>query len=85
MSSSDVTNVKAAVQMHHGTADESVAYAESVATETHLRRQRTPVELLPYLDRRHGFFGGTGSAADRQAASLAWNRTLAFLTRRLNG
>ena len=79
----DVVNLKAAVQIHHGTADKSVAYSRSVDAETYLRRQRTPVELLPYQGCAHGFAALAEPGYDQKAASLAWNRSIGFLTRKL--
>lgn len=67
------------VQLHHGTADESVSVTESQKTEKMLRAQGTPVELFLYEGANHGFLAYTRPFYQEQAAELAWARTVRFL------
>ena len=83
MTGDELAAVKAAVQIHHGTDDRAVPYSSSVDVESHLRRHRTPVELLPYFGCQHGFATEARPHFDARAASLAWSRTRSFLNRRL--
>jgi carboxymethylenebutenolidase len=71
------------VQIHHGTADESVAVTETKKTETLLRVQGTPVEVFLYQGANHGFLAYTRPSYEPHAAKIAWKRALRFLHRHL--
>lgn len=65
--------VQAAVQIHHGTADDTVPFAWSTNLADALRAQSKEVEFYAYPGAGHGF--GTGSAAYHRLLQ----RTIAFL------
>jgi carboxymethylenebutenolidase len=76
---SDVKRLKAPVQIHHGTADQAVALAESQRLVKELKGQRTPVELFTYEGAGHGFLAYTRPTYNAEAAKLAWRRAVPFL------
>lgn len=67
------------VQIHHGTADESVPVTETQKTEKLLRAQGTPVEVFLYEGANHGFLAYTRPFYKPDAAKLAWTRAMQFL------
>ncbi|HEX8890760.1 MAG TPA: dienelactone hydrolase family protein [Pyrinomonadaceae bacterium] len=67
------------VQIHHGTADESVAVTETQKTERMLKAQGTPVEVFLYEGANHGFLAYTRPFYKPDAAKLAWARATQFL------
>jgi len=71
--------MKVPVQIHHGTADESVAVTETQKTEKMLKAQGTPVEVLLYEGANHGFLAYTRPFYKPDAAKLAWTRATKFL------
>jgi len=71
------------VQIHHGTADKSVAVTESQKTEKMLKAQRTPIELFLYEGADHGFLAYTRPSYKPAAAMLAWERAVRFLHKNL--
>ena len=71
------------VQIHHGTADRSVAVTESQKTQKMLKAQRTPVELFLYEAADHGFLAYTRPTYKPDAAKLAWDRAVKFLHKHL--
>jgi len=70
---------KIPVQIHHGTADESVAVTETQKTEKMLKAQGTPVEVFLYEGSNHGFLAYTRPFYKPDAAKLAWARAIQFL------
>lgn len=70
---------KVPVQIHHGTADESVAVTETQKTEKMLKAQGTPVEVFLYEGANHGFLAYTRPFYKPDAAKLAWARAIQFL------
>ena len=70
---------KVPVQIHHGTADESVAVTETQKTQKTLKAQGTPVEVFLYEGANHGFLAYTRSSYKSDAAKLAWTRATQFL------
>jgi carboxymethylenebutenolidase len=74
---------KVPVQIHHGTADESVAVTETQKTERMLKAQGTPVEVFLYEGANHGFLAYTRQFYKPDAAKLAWTRAAKFLHRYL--
>jgi carboxymethylenebutenolidase len=71
------------VQIHHGTADESVAVTNSKDTHKWLKAQGTPVELFLYEGANHGFLAYTRPFYKPDAAKLAWDRVVKFLHKNL--
>lgn len=67
------------VQIHHGTADESVSVTESQKLETRLKAQGTPATLFLYEGANHGFLAYTRPFYKPDAAKLAWSRATQFL------
>jgi carboxymethylenebutenolidase len=75
----EVKRLKIPVQIHHGTADQSVALAESHRLLKELKSQHTPVELFQYEGANHGFLAYTRPTYNPGAGKLAWARALEFL------
>ena len=75
---------KVPVQIHHGTADESVAVTETQKTAKMLQAQGTPVEVFLYEGANHGFLAYTRPFYKPNAAKLAWTRATKFLHKYLN-
>jgi carboxymethylenebutenolidase len=67
------------VQLHHGTADESVPVTETQKTERLLKAQSTRVEVYFYEGANHGFLAYTRPFYKPDAAKLAWARAIEFL------
>ena len=79
----DTSSMKAAVQGHWGERDRSYDHATIEALETRLRDAAVDVESFWY-DADHAFFNDDRPEVyDQEAARLAWERTTAFLHRRL--
>jgi carboxymethylenebutenolidase len=76
---SEVKRLKGPVQIHHGTADQAVALAESQRLVKELESQKTPVELFTYEGAGHGFLAYTRPTYNAEAAKLAWRRAVPFL------
>jgi carboxymethylenebutenolidase len=79
----EVARLAASVQLHHGTADQSVNVENSKRLEKILKTQRTPVELFLYDGADHGFLAYTRSFYRPDDAKLAWRRASDFLARHL--
>lgn len=74
----DVSNIKAAVQLHYGGLDERVN-AGIPAYEEALKKHNTRYELYMYEGANHAFHNDTApSRYNEAAAKLAWERTIAF-------
>lgn len=80
---SEVKRLSVPVQIHHGTADKSVALAESERLLKELKAQRTPVELFTYEGSGHGFLAYTRPTYNAEAGKLAWQRAVQFLRKHL--
>jgi carboxymethylenebutenolidase len=80
----EVKRLKIPVQIHHGTADQAVAIAESQRLFKELKNQHTPVELFTYEGAGHGFLAYTRPTYQPEAAKTAWTRSLQFLKKNLN-
>ena len=76
---SEVKRLRVPVQIHHGTADQSVALAESQRLVKELKSQRTPVELFTYEGAGHGFLAYTRPTYNAEAGKLAWRRAVEFM------
>jgi carboxymethylenebutenolidase len=79
----EVKRLKSPVQIHHGTADQAVALAESQRLVKELQSQHTPVELFTYEGAGHGFLAYTRPTYNPDAAKLAWTRAVQFLRKHL--
>lgn len=79
MTAEEVKRLTVPVQIHHGTADESVPAAETQKTEKMLKAQGTPVEVFLYEGANHGFLAYTRPTYQPEAAKLAWPRATQFL------
>ena len=77
----DYSGSRAAYLGHFAETDEFEPQADVDALETALRRAGRPVTFHRYMGTGHWFFEPDRPQAFNQAAaSLAWDRTLAFLT-----
>jgi carboxymethylenebutenolidase len=79
MKANEIRRLNVPVQIHHGTADESVAFTESQKLAESLKAQGTPVTLFPYEGANHGFLAYTRPFYKPDAARLAWTRATDFL------
>ncbi len=78
----DYSNASAAYLGHFAETDEFEPQSEVDALETSLQRAGRPVSFYRYSGTGHWFFEPDRSQAfNSVAASLAWERTLAFLNR----
>ena len=83
MKESEIVRLKAPLQIHHGTADQSVAMVETVKLEKLLKAQGTTVEIYLYEGADHGFLAYTRPFYKPGAAKLAWARATQFLQKYL--
>jgi carboxymethylenebutenolidase len=79
----EVARLRAPVQLHHGSADRSVALAKTEELAQLLKAQRTPVELFRYEGADHGFLAYTRPTYRPDEAKLAWARATEFLRKQL--
>jgi carboxymethylenebutenolidase len=75
----ELNRIAAPVQIHHGTADTSVKYAESEALHASLNRLHVQNELWSYEGAEHGFLAYTRPFYQAENAQLAWSRCVDFL------
>lgn len=80
---SEVTHVKAPVQIHSGTADRHVPVSDIRELERALKTQGTPVKVYLYEGADHGFLAYTRPTYKPDAAQLAWKRAVKFLNHHL--
>ncbi len=66
---------KCPVQMHFGEKDESIP----MSTVEEIRRKQPQAEIYTYPDAPHGFYCDERASYRKEAADLAWSRTLRFL------
>jgi carboxymethylenebutenolidase len=79
----DVPRIKAAVQLHYAGLDERIN-AGIAAYEAALKAAGTRYELHLYEGAQHAFLNDTAPTRyNEPAAKLAWERTIAFLTKEL--
>jgi len=83
MKANEIKRLKVPVQIHHGTADESVAAAESQKLEKTLKEQGKQAQLFLYENANHGFLAYTRPFYKPEAATLAWARATEFLHKHL--
>lgn len=75
----EVKRLTSPVQIHHGTADQSVSITESEKLVKILQAQHTTVEFFSYPEANHGFLAYTRPTYKPDAARLAWSRATQFL------
>ena len=79
----DVPKIKAALMLHYGGLDERIN-AGIPAYEAALKQAGKTYEIYVYEGANHAFNNDTGGARyNKEAADLAWSRTLAFLKKNL--
>lgn len=80
----DVPKIKAAVLAHYAENDERIN-AGIPAFKEALEKAGIAHEIHMYEGTGHAFFNDTGARYDKEAAKLAWKRTLAFFEIKLKG
>ena len=79
----DVSKIKAALQMHYGGLDERVN-AGIPAFEEALKKNKISYEIFIYEGANHAFHNDTAPTRyNKDAAELAWNRTIHFFDKHL--
>ncbi len=78
----EVPNIRAALLIHYAEDDERTN-ARWPATEAALKAAGKPYEMHVYPGTLHGFNNDTTPRYDAAAASLAWERTIAFFNTHL--
>ncbi len=78
----DVPKIKAPLLIHYAENDERIN-AGIAAFETALKANKTKYELYKYPGTQHGFNNDTTPRYDKPAATLAWQRTVAFFKKNL--
>lgn len=80
----DVAKIKAAVLAHYAENDERINAGIQAFREA-LEKAGIEHEFHMYPGTGHAFFNDTGARYDKEAAGLAWKRTLAFFEIKLKG
>ena len=80
----DVPNIKAPLLIHYGEKDERVN-AGWPAYEAALKAAGVKYEAFIYPNAQHGFNNDTTPRYDKEAAALAWKRTVDFFNANLRG
>jgi len=78
----DVPKIKASMLIHYAGNDERIN-AGIEAFETALKTASVEYRIHMYEGAGHAFFNDTGSRYDKEAAVLAWQRTIAFFKEKL--
>ena len=79
----DVPKIKAALQLHYASLDSRINEAIP-AFEAALKEHKKEYELYMYENVNHAFHNDTAPARyNKEAATLAWSRTLAFFQKHL--
>lgn len=79
-----VPNIKAPLQLHYAEKDDRIN-ASAPAYEASLKANHVSYELFRYPGTQHGFNNDTTPRYDKDAAALAWKRTLDFFQKYLRG
>jgi carboxymethylenebutenolidase len=79
-----VPRIKAPLQLHYAENDERVN-ATAPAYEAALKANHVKYEVHRYPGTQHGFNNDTTPRFDKDAAALAWRRTLEFFQKHLRG
>lgn len=83
IASEDVPNITAPLCLHYAGDDERVN-AGIAEYEAALQANNKPYELYMYEGAQHAFNNDTSERYNKEAADLAWSRTIAFLNRHLS-
>jgi carboxymethylenebutenolidase len=78
----DVPRIKAAMLIHYAGNDERIN-AGIPAFEDALKKASVEHKIFVYEGAGHAFFNDTGTRYDKEAAALAWQRTLEFFKEKL--
>jgi carboxymethylenebutenolidase len=78
-----VAHVQVPVQLHQGTADQSMDVTTAKKLVAILKAHKTPAELFLYEGAGHGFLAYTREFYRPDYAKLAWKRTTEFLGKHL--
>jgi carboxymethylenebutenolidase len=78
----DVPKIRAAMLIHYAGNDERIN-AGIPAFEEALKKASVEYQIFMYEGAGHAFFNDTGTRYDKQAAALAWQRTLTFFKEKL--
>ncbi len=81
---SDAAKVKAALQMHNAAMDDRINTAWPNYEEG-LKAGKVPFTFYAYPGTQHGFNNDTTPRFDKDAAKLAWDRTMAFFGTHVKG
>jgi carboxymethylenebutenolidase len=81
--SQDVPKIKAAMLIHYASDDERIN-AGIPAFEEALNKAGVEHKIYMYEGAGHAFMNDTGTRYNKEAAELAWRRTVAFLKEKLN-
>jgi carboxymethylenebutenolidase len=79
----DVPKIKAAMLIHYA-GDDARINAGIPAFEEALKKASVDYKIYMYEGAGHAFMNDTGTRYHKEAAALAWQRTVAFLKERLN-
>jgi carboxymethylenebutenolidase len=80
----DVPKIKAAMLIHYAGNDERIN-AGIPAFEEALKKSSIDYRIFMYPGAEHAFFNDTSPRYNKEAAGLAWQRTLAFFKEKLKG
>ena len=78
----DVSKIKASLLCHYGGLDKRIN-AGIEAFEAALKEASIEYKMFVYEGAGHAFFNDTGSRYHKEAAVLAWKRTIEFFNRKL--
>jgi len=78
----DVPKIKAAMLIHYAGLDERIN-AGIAAFEAALKEAAVEYKIHMYEGAGHAFFNDTGARYHKEAAALAWERTIAFFNAKL--
>ncbi len=80
--SDDVPKIKASLLCHYAGLDERIN-AGIETFEAALKQANVDYKMYMYEGAGHAFFNDTGSRYNKEAAELAWKRTIAFFNEKL--
>ncbi len=78
----DVPKIKAAMLIHYAGNDERINAGIPVFEDA-LKKASIEYQIFMYEGAGHAFFNDTGTRYDKEAATLAWQRTLEFFKEKL--
>jgi carboxymethylenebutenolidase len=80
----DVPKIKSPLLIHYAEKDDRIN-AGGPAYEAALKASKVPYETFTYPGTQHGFNNDTTPRYDKDAATLAWKRTVEFFSKHLRG